>query len=215
MSQASVTGTRNSDLTRERLITTALPVFSVAGFDGTSARQIERIAGVERGLIAYHFGSKLQLWKAAVDSLFARFGAEHLALREALRDVSRRERARAMLMAYARFNALNPEFFRILVLEGHQTTERSEHIAGHLRKYVGVYREFTDTYGPTETHNAMAIYLIMGAAGTLSATSAYHEALAVDASSADFVDRFATAVAAMGFHGAEESADSAVPLEAG
>jgi len=193
---------RGTASTRDKLIRAALDTFSTAGFDGASARQIERSAGVERGLIAYHFGSKQVLWAEAVDSLFARFSAEHLGLRGALRDVSRRERARAMLMAYARFNARNPEFFRILILEGHQSTERSDRLAAHLSEDLDVYRGFTGMEGPTGADDAIAIYLILGAAGALSATSAYHRTLGLDTSGPDFVDRFARAVAALSFGGA-------------
>jgi TetR/AcrR family transcriptional regulator len=109
--------------TSDRLLVAALEAFSTLGFEGTSARQIERMAGVERGLVSYHFGAKQQLWNRAVDLLFERFTDELATLRTALRDISPRERASAMLMAYARFNARNPEFFRILVLESHVKSE--------------------------------------------------------------------------------------------
>src|SRR3954454_17457806 len=99
---------RGAALTRKRLREAGLAAFSTSGFDGVSAREIERRAGVERGLIAYHFDSKEGVWKAVVDGLFTSLTDELQALRQALRDVSRHERSRAMLLAYVRFNAEHP-----------------------------------------------------------------------------------------------------------
>jgi TetR/AcrR family transcriptional regulator len=55
--------------TRERLLISAVQAFSSTGYDGASVREIERSCGVNRGLIAYHFGSKEDLWRACVDLL--------------------------------------------------------------------------------------------------------------------------------------------------
>lgn len=169
------TDVRNTALTRERLVSAALVAFSTSGFDGVSARQIERAAGVERGLAGYHFGSKQALWEAAVDVVFTRFIDEMGTLRAALRDVSRRDRARALIKAYGRFNARHPEFFRIVVLEGHVRTERSEHLAKHLWHGVELFRDFTEMTGPIGASEAILIYQLIGAAGTLFAASAYFE----------------------------------------
>lgn len=192
---------RSAARTRDRLIGAALDAFATSGFDGVSARHIERMAGVERGLIAYHFSSKQQLWDEAVDSIFELYYDELMTLREALRDVSRRERARAFLMAYTRFNAKHPELFRILVMEGHVKSERSERLAQQLRRGVHLFREFTELTGPIQTDDAILIYLIMGAAGTAFATSAYREnAFGIPLDGPEFVERFARTVAAFGLN---------------
>lgn len=192
---------RSAARTRGRLIEAALDAFATSGFDGVSARHIERMAGVERGLIAYHFSSKQQLWNEAVDSTFELLYEELRSLREALRDVSRRERARAFLMAYTRFNAKHPEFFRILVMEGHVDNERSERLARQLRRGIQVFREFTELTGPVQTDDAIIIYLIMGAAGTVFATSAYREeTFGIPLEGADFVERVARTLAAVGLN---------------
>lgn len=52
--------------TRGRLVLAAVESFTSAGYDGVSVREIERRAGVNRGLVAYHFGSKEALWKETV-----------------------------------------------------------------------------------------------------------------------------------------------------
>ncbi len=54
----------NADL----LVNSALMAFSEKGFDGASLRAIAAGADVDVALIAYRYGSKLDLWKAVIDS---------------------------------------------------------------------------------------------------------------------------------------------------
>ena len=56
--------------TRAVLLQTAVDAFSTRGFESISVRQLEEMAGVKRGLVAYHFGDKEQLWRASVEQLF-------------------------------------------------------------------------------------------------------------------------------------------------
>ncbi len=182
--------------TSDRLLAAALKAFSTLGFEGTSARQIERMAGVERGLVSYHFGSKQRLWDRAVDLLFERFTDELATLRTALRDVSRRERASAMLMAYARFNARNPEFFRILVLEGHIKSERSDRLALHLRRAMGVFSDLTEISVPVTVDTAIRWFQVIGAAGAMFSLSVHaDDTFGPILHTPEFVDRFAAALA--------------------
>ena len=184
--------------TVDRLVSAALEAFSTGGFEGTSARQIERLAGVERGLVGYHFGSKQELWNHAVDSLFGRYTDELESLRFALRDVSRRERASAMLKAYARFNARNPEFYRILIIEGHIKSERSERLALHLRRALTVFNDVTELSEPMPVETAIRWWQVIGAAGALFSLSTLAEhTFGSRTQDPDFVDCFAAGLAAI------------------
>jgi TetR/AcrR family transcriptional regulator len=195
---------RSAARTRERLIAAALDAFATCGYDGVSTRQIERQAGVERGLVSYHFGSKQQLWNEAIDSVFKELQDELRSLRHALRDISPRERARALLMAYTRFNARRPQHFRIWMMEGHVKTERSERLGDQFLRNVELFRDVTQISGPVQTDDAIAIYQTIGAAGTLFATSAYSETMfETNIYDPEFIDRFADALAAMGLHEGE------------
>ncbi|MCY4427935.1 MAG: CerR family C-terminal domain-containing protein [Halieaceae bacterium] len=55
------------DHTRETLIISAIEVFSHSGFDAASTRAIAVAAGVNQGLISYHFGSKQRLYLATFE----------------------------------------------------------------------------------------------------------------------------------------------------
>ena len=109
--------------TREAILVAALRAFTEKGFDGATARDIAARAGVNHGLIRYHFGNKLKLWQAAVDRAFARLGA-------ALETVAQgdfpdeRERIRLLLRGYVRFVAANPEFVILMNEEGKRRGER-------------------------------------------------------------------------------------------
>ncbi len=194
--------------TVDRLVEAALEAFSTTGFVGTSARQIERLAGVERGLVSYHFGSKQALWNRAIDSLFDRFNDELESLRSALRDVSRRQRATAMLMAYARFNARNPEFFRILVIESRIKTDRSERLAQHLRRALAVFSDVTEMSAPVRTDIAVRWFEIISAAGGLYSLSVFAEhTFGGMLHEPKFIDRFAASLAALALDKFPDSAE--------
>ncbi|NWK97925.1 hypothetical protein DM806_20135 [Sphingobium lactosutens] len=51
------------------MLAVALEAFAAQGFDGASVRHIAAQAGVDPALIKHQFGSKADLWHAAVDTL--------------------------------------------------------------------------------------------------------------------------------------------------
>src|SRR3546814_9276192 len=60
----------SADPTRDRILDAALDLFSERSFDGATTREIAQRAGVTQPLLNYHYRSKDDLWRAAVDSLF-------------------------------------------------------------------------------------------------------------------------------------------------
>jgi len=61
--------TRRGDETRKRLVTAAIATLIEQGFAGASARVIADRAGVNQGLIFYHFDSVVGLLLAALDAV--------------------------------------------------------------------------------------------------------------------------------------------------
>src|SRR5262245_48837495 len=55
---------------REGILAAALEIFAERGFDGSTTRDIAARAGMNLGLIQYHFGGKERLWRAAVERVF-------------------------------------------------------------------------------------------------------------------------------------------------
>jgi AcrR family transcriptional regulator len=57
---------RNAGATRQALLDAAQELFGENGFDGTTVREISERAGVDHALIARYFGSKADLYVAAL-----------------------------------------------------------------------------------------------------------------------------------------------------
>ncbi|MGC9963721.1 MAG: TetR/AcrR family transcriptional regulator [Acidimicrobiales bacterium] len=68
-SKAVANGTGRSAVTRRQLVDAAIATLQLEGYTGTSARSIARRAGLNQGLIFYHFGSVANLLLAALDSV--------------------------------------------------------------------------------------------------------------------------------------------------
>lgn len=105
-------------ITRESLLTAAIRKFATSGYDAASTRQIESDAGVKRGLISYHFGSKEALWKAAAIWLFDRAASEIEAAEAGAVNVDPVARLRYFVRAFVRFSARYPDINRLMIREG-------------------------------------------------------------------------------------------------
>ncbi|OIK23363.1 TetR family transcriptional regulator [Streptomyces malaysiense] len=57
--------------TRDRILAAAREEFSARGYDKTSVRQIAKAAGVDSALVHHYFGTKEQVFAAAVEVAFA------------------------------------------------------------------------------------------------------------------------------------------------
>lgn len=109
---------RDADATREKLLNAALDSFSTRGFDASSTRQIEEEAGVKRGLINYHFGSKKELWEATAAQIMAVAAREVQDALARADNVDPHARLRYFVRAYVRFCARHPEVNRLMIQEG-------------------------------------------------------------------------------------------------
>src|SRR5690606_38723696 len=57
--------------TRDRILTAAREVFSERGYEKTSVRGIAKAAGVDSALVHHYFGTKEQMFEAAIEVAFA------------------------------------------------------------------------------------------------------------------------------------------------
>jgi AcrR family transcriptional regulator len=88
----SKTDVSNSS-TQERILAAAEELFAESGYEGTSIRQIALKAGVPVGLVSYHFGGKLGVYRRVFESHAPTIVAERragLALAELEQDPDRR-----------------------------------------------------------------------------------------------------------------------------
>jgi AcrR family transcriptional regulator len=59
--------------TRQRLLAAAAEVFGRRGYEGATFREIAETAGLSRGLLSFHFGSKRELELAVAESVHERW----------------------------------------------------------------------------------------------------------------------------------------------
>jgi AcrR family transcriptional regulator len=112
-----------STATRARILETSLKLFSERGFTGTSARDIANLAGLNHGLIRYHFKDKENLWREAVNFLFERMNRE-LSIPEEDNDLPEFDKLKNVIRRYVRYCAHRPEHARIMVQESINNSER-------------------------------------------------------------------------------------------
>lgn len=64
-------GTRDAALARDAILGAAIREFAARGLSGARMDALARDAGVAKGLVFHHFGSKEGLWKAALERIYA------------------------------------------------------------------------------------------------------------------------------------------------
>lgn len=159
--------------TRARIVSAALHEFADRGFEGTSTREISALAGVNQGLITYHFASKESLWKAAVDAMFAELDRELEMLAVELASLDVRGRLRALLVRWVRFVAAHPEQMRLMVQEGKSDGPRLAWLVDrHLRRFYELFdalaREAQDAgLIDADLPRAHLYYAVIGAASLI------------------------------------------------
>ena len=100
---------RDGPSTRRRILKAALKAFACHGFDGVSLRTIANEAGVNHQLIAHHFGSKQDLWDAALDERLEDFQEFHRALSVAGGSSDPRDQFRICVKMIVEFTLASPE----------------------------------------------------------------------------------------------------------
>ena len=107
----------SADATRERILGAALDLFSELSFEGATTREIAARAGVTQPLLNYHFSSKDELWRAAVDGLFEGLNRSLSERELGLRGVDELTVARLLVREFIYFSAAHPQLHRIITQE--------------------------------------------------------------------------------------------------
>lgn len=115
--------------TRRKILDTAAECFAYKGFSGASTHDIAARAGVNQGLITYHFKSKENLWNEVIDELFGEFRNELANRMHELREVDEAIFFKLIIRHYLRSAAKRPEIIRLMFEQGKQPDE-------HLKRVV-------------------------------------------------------------------------------
>ena len=118
----------------ERLLAVAVEAFGSRGFAGTSVREIAAAAQVDPALIKHQYGSKADLWHAAVDTVSSRLLAELAPVRVIAAQGSMRA-TEALAEAVAHLVDVtcdNPLIARFVLTEIAQQDARSDYVFDKL-----------------------------------------------------------------------------------
>lgn len=151
---------KRAEDTQDHLITSAIELFSTAGYEGVSIRMIETHGNVKRGLVAYHFGNKDDLWKAAMTRLLTTLANEMQRVEETTEGLSREAQFRAAMLAFMRYSARFPQLNHIMT---HETTRKSWRSDFLLEGFVRPLVEWMNRLagGTVDVHTH---YILVGAA---------------------------------------------------
>jgi AcrR family transcriptional regulator len=125
---------KSEDPKRDEILLAARRDFAQSGYEGSNLRRIAAEAGIDVALIAHHFGTKLDLWKAVVDSLAARLlgGTEEMPAPPEDADVA--DRIRRALRRYIEINSDLPELGMLVSQEIQLPGERRDYVYDRLVK---------------------------------------------------------------------------------
>lgn len=126
----------------EAVLEAVLWAFGENGFDGTSIREVARRLGISHNLIPQRFGSKTDLWYAAVRHGFSHMNRE-LVLEGERHGDDQLVIFRGLLVRAMELNALNPSLLRIINYESGQPGPRLDYI---VKKFVGPAFDFMENW---------------------------------------------------------------------
>jgi len=114
-------------LTGDEILAVALRTFATFGYEGVSLRTLNRELGGSHNLIYQRFGTKEELWKAAVDYGFG--GLVNYASSSFDPTVSDPlEQLRLAVRRFVLHSSEHPELLALMSIEGRQDTERLRYI---------------------------------------------------------------------------------------
>ncbi|MFE4371720.1 TetR/AcrR family transcriptional regulator [Streptomyces sp. NPDC056835] len=126
----------------DQVMETVIEAFSVHGYNGVSLRTVNDELGVSRNLLYQRFGSKANLWRAAVDWAFRPL-VDHL---EAADDMSADPmvRLRVLIRSFIEYSATRPYLARLVTLEGAAATDRLDYL---YHQYIEpIWSRFTPVF---------------------------------------------------------------------
>lgn len=161
-----------ADITRARILHAALELFSERSFDGAGTRLIAERAGVQQPLLAYHFGSKEELWRAAVGQLFDELTRALGERMVGLRGVEDSAVAKLVVAEFVRFSAGHPQLHRIIMQECKTDGSRLEwlverHIRPLFEAAVAMLEPLVAAGKVRDVPPVHLYYLLTGAGATM------------------------------------------------
>ena len=195
----------SADATRERILAAALDLFSELSFDGATTREIAARAGVTQGLLNYHFSSKDELWRAAVDGLFAELSEALDSRARGLRGVDPLTVAKLVIREFIYFSATHPQLHRIITQECKNDGPRMDwmverHIRPRYEQTTALFTQLVKAGHVPDIPVAHLYYILTGAGPTMFVLAPECRRLSgIDPHAPDVIEAHADAVISLLF----------------
>lgn len=195
----------SADATRERILAAALDLFSELSFDGATTREIAARAGVTQGLLSYHFSSKDELWRAAVDGLYAELSEALDGRAEGLRGVDALTTAKLLIREFIYFSATHPQLHRIITQECKSDGLRMDwmverHIRPRYEQTAALFHQLVKAGHVPDVPVAHLYYILTGAGPTMFVLAPECRRLSgIDPSAPEVIEAHADAVISLLF----------------
>lgn len=197
----------SGELRREAILEAALEAFGTAGYDAMSVRELTRTLGVSHNLVHHYFGSKRELWRAAIDHGLGRDARELFAqVDEPPATGEPAEVMRSALERFVRNVARNPAAACIAIREAAEGGERLDYLyEQYVAPGLAIAQRFLSRgrqAGLREVDTRSLLLIVGAAAMSLFTQPALARKLGgPDPASEESVDVHARAVADLVVHG--------------
>jgi TetR/AcrR family transcriptional regulator len=195
----------SADPTRDRILAAAVDLFSERSFDGATLREIAQRAGVTQPLLNYHYRSKDDLWRAAVDSLFDKLRRAMTERMQGLRGVDELTTAKLRVREFITFSARNPQLHRLITQESKADSLRMDYLVEHhvrplYEQTVELFEHLARDGAVPPVAPAHLYYIVTGAGPTMFVLGPECRRLTgLDPQSDEVIDAHADAVCALLF----------------
>jgi AcrR family transcriptional regulator len=167
----------SADGTRERILAAALDLSSELSFDGATTREIAARSGVTQPLLNYDFSSKDELWRAAVDGLFAELGPALDSRAEGRRGVDELTTAQLLVREFVYFSAAHPQLHRIITQECKTDGPRMDWlverpIRSRYEQITAMFTRLVEAGHVPDVPVAHLYYILTGAGATMFVSGA-------------------------------------------
>lgn len=192
---------------RSQILEAALTEFAEKGFQEASLAAIARRLGVTAPLVLYHFGSKANLWREALEVFCANFAA---VVDEAIVDgnaMDGRDALRLLVRRLVHFFAANRAAYRLMRDEGGTEAGHSEWFASRrlrpvIARIESVYRRAVDEGAVRPAPFETTFFMILGAVSCyLESRSLAAHLFGAAESGDDWIDDYAEQVVGLCFDG--------------
>jgi len=190
----------SADPTRDRILAAAVDLFSERSFDAAATREIAARAGVTQPLLNYHYRSKDELWRAAVDSLFDLLERSMNDRVAEIGDGDELTAAKQRVREFITFSARNPQLHRLITQECKADSDRMDYLVErHVRplydRTVALFERLARDGAVPPVAPSHLYYILTGAGPTMFVLAPECRRLSgLDPESSEVIDAHADAV---------------------